>query len=1424
MGVRIRNRTCDNPPPNNGADCIGERKEIRNCKLPGCSLNEYEKLLTNDSLRFSQVKVLNDFKKSFPSIVDKCLSAHCDFFFVLNVLSSNSGQKFWNALLCVKQNDGCPVVGGWGLWGEWLRCNSRCGPGKKMRYRNCNNPIPSSNDFYCKGEKSMYETCLGTDCYRGPPQGGVWSEWGIWSECSSPCDIGIQRRTRVCRKSKHKVQRDTVQPQQILPNELENPESAPYYDEDYYNDFDFHSNDNDKFISKLVSAGRKISKRNKISALNYNGKSIVKQSIKTNKTVSRDKNEILHKKASIIHKKSKTKKCTTRKSNAIYSKNFKMKNSSNRFMKNDNPNTNVTTPAVDEATLIYTKSPQIRIRNTGSVSTISGLKVTRFMKNKISTATLLRVISKCDREEILPTTWPCNTKTKDSEVGEEESTPVEKLFVETTTDTIQSSIQIKTENSRFTVANVRVPTEKLSMETESVSTTKVTEISTKGICSTLISTSEHSPVNSKNTTDTTTEILTTKVKPGFSETMFTLPKGSTKFSKNIVVAAVLTTLPACRTTQIPFKRKTRPTECWDIIDTIKPFHFPKHNTSFILQDCTGPFEELKTCQIKECDVDGGWSSWSVWSHCSEECGIGFITRSRSCSNPLPKGNGNICWGPVTEKKHCYLNPCSEKTQNVAFFNGNQKLMYPRSGNELRLLHMFIRFRPYKPSGTLILRGERGFGNDNFAVELKLQNSYVVLEANISQCSAVLISRQFISIGDWHSVLTTITGQQIMMRIDDQFLPITSILTCMPSYPDYDLPSVVGEGLFGEIEYVIVNFALLALDRQCDSNTPLNTHVASNIPEEGESIVFKPTDYEAGGYKDLSNFIQVQCFNNYLKWKIEVSLKPSLENGIILFMQGDGASDHLVAFLEENSIHIRVKIGGEAAQPTTIGEITPKTWILLEIEKKENKTFTIAVNGNQPVVVNFSPSDDLDQYEIRCLGGILFGEMPRYVKNYIKSNSGFLPTHSVGGTLGPVVIDNELQEINNYTIWIPPTSLDEAPIKDYSLSSLHASKTEFLKQVELINNEPVTLTCLYNISVPNSDVNLYNKDEKFINKNTQWMMLDQPVEKYFENINDLQYNIFDNGRITKLTINYKAATDIEGVYSCWVQSSANNINGFHIISYVLSAVDPHKCFMTWKELLLRNFYYILIVCVVLILLWIIYAVVVDLKKGNGFIRCKKLSLYARRKAVLEIIQSVMGHKLLASEFAVDVVTKRYLKGNIKYESKEHVLEEELTEVTEELNLLNSESVSQVTTNVENYEYEPKHTEEVNQVNLLHQVQVKHPLRNEIIFNESGNKPNKGESVNKNSRYLDKIDYVSNNKISGSEYYSSVQYKPRKKLSNEIRYGLNKLNDNMETEPQINTSLILQPKESKPVEDKNVGKIKNTKAYKKIDKWANMKLHK
>ena len=68
--------------------------------------------------------------------------------------------------------------------------------------------------------------------------------------------------------------------------------------------------------------------------------------------------------------------------------------------------------------------------------------------------------------------------------------------------------------------------------------------------------------------------------------------------------------------------------------------------------CGGIADEKERCGSTTCPVDGAWSAWAMWSHCSATCGRGVKTRSRDCSRPSPEGGGAICTGPEAQRSSC----------------------------------------------------------------------------------------------------------------------------------------------------------------------------------------------------------------------------------------------------------------------------------------------------------------------------------------------------------------------------------------------------------------------------------------------------------------------------------------------------------------------------------------------------------------------------------------------------------------------------------------------------------------------------------------------------------------------------------------------------------------------------------------------------
>ena len=72
-------------------------------------------------------------------------------------------------------------------------------------------------------------------------------------------------------------------------------------------------------------------------------------------------------------------------------------------------------------------------------------------------------------------------------------------------------------------------------------------------------------------------------------------------------------------------------------------------------------------------VNGGWSEWTSWSTCGQNC---QKTRSRLCDNPTPANGGSECSGENTEEMSCSGGNCvrdpiivtSSRTVDVSSWN------------------------------------------------------------------------------------------------------------------------------------------------------------------------------------------------------------------------------------------------------------------------------------------------------------------------------------------------------------------------------------------------------------------------------------------------------------------------------------------------------------------------------------------------------------------------------------------------------------------------------------------------------------------------------------------------------------------------------------------------------------------------------------
>lgn len=64
-------------------------------------------------------------------------------------------------------------------------------------------------------------------------------------------------------------------------------------------------------------------------------------------------------------------------------------------------------------------------------------------------------------------------------------------------------------------------------------------------------------------------------------------------------------------------------------------------------------QDVTKCPDRSRPVDGGWSSWSAWTTCTQnvhgkESSDQCMCSTRACSNPEPKHGGVDCQGPTVQ--------------------------------------------------------------------------------------------------------------------------------------------------------------------------------------------------------------------------------------------------------------------------------------------------------------------------------------------------------------------------------------------------------------------------------------------------------------------------------------------------------------------------------------------------------------------------------------------------------------------------------------------------------------------------------------------------------------------------------------------------------------------------------------------------------
>ncbi|XP_074841635.1 SCO-spondin-like [Carettochelys insculpta] len=73
--------------------------------------------------------------------------------------------------------------------------------------------------------------------------------------------------------------------------------------------------------------------------------------------------------------------------------------------------------------------------------------------------------------------------------------------------------------------------------------------------------------------------------------------------------------------------------------------------------CLGLAREEQPCHLQPCARSGAWGQWSPWTRCTKSCGAGLRSRARACDSPAPLGPGDYCEGPPAQVEACHAGQC-----------------------------------------------------------------------------------------------------------------------------------------------------------------------------------------------------------------------------------------------------------------------------------------------------------------------------------------------------------------------------------------------------------------------------------------------------------------------------------------------------------------------------------------------------------------------------------------------------------------------------------------------------------------------------------------------------------------------------------------------------------------------------------------------
>lgn len=610
--------------------------------------------------------------------------------------------------------------------------------------------------------------------------------------------------------------------------------------------------------------------------------------------------------------------------------------------------------------------------------------------------------------------------------------------------------------------------------------------------------------------------------------------------------------------------------------------------------CRGQHDELEICENRTCNLDGGWSGWGAWGPCSQTCGAGKQSRTRSCTRPIPAEKGKPCIGLRTEVGSCHLMPCEGFSHTVALLHGESSLHYNFRNRRATLYHFYIRFLPLSPHGTLVRR-ETGDGS---YVRLSLQKWHVCLDACGASRSCCLLrscSHSSIEPGAWHSALVTVTIEGAALRLDDALISLKNTWPCDPDLPDDNLNIYIGDKIQGQIQELILNFIPLKMfnyKRQRSQHSDFYPIAASNVAFQKSSIL--------ESYLRINNdhYLRIPCFERQDEWQLELTLKPKKEAGTILFLKNDESRNWVHLYLQNMRLKLKVAFDDFRSESSSTIEYPPDKWFDVILSKKQaTKAIEASVNAGERLHVIFEevarkgreiPDDNhttvAPDILALCTDEFFIGGVPNEVKQQVLLED----FTALSAVLASVKLNHIYLDLHAY-------SLERYKDNKLQVSSRTASVSGSYHETGWGKSNRLNLTCLHarTTRLPHA---------------ASWLFLDTTITGVLD---DRPLRSVDDGRILRLIAS--ADNDLRGFYTCRAHSNRHTAN---IVTYGVLGKTQYKLRGPDKTTAIAVFTTLTLVLGTL--LWLFIEGIHDLRNGYGFFRDAHFSPEEEAEAVCKYI--------------------------------------------------------------------------------------------------------------------------------------------------------------------------------------------------------------